>query len=126
MAALLSHAGPRPSTGVRPLSRTSDQAVARDPATGCRRRQVFGQPGQPVDIQRLELPAGGRAEAPATASGHDRRLVWVQAGDLVVRADGERHELLAGDCLALGAPCAATFANEGLLPCTFAVVSVRA
>lgn len=137
MAALLSRDRPRPSAeaGPRPvaspegeerrLCRAGDQPVARDPRTGGRHRQVFARPDHPVELARVELPAGVREAWPPAAFAHARRVVWVQAGDLVVVADGQRCELAPGDCLALGPPSAVTFANEGVLPCTFAVVSAR-
>lgn len=127
MAALLIRAGPRPSAEALALRlcRAGDQPVARDPKTGWRRRQVFARPGHPVELAQVELPAGGREAWPPSAVTGARRVVWVQAGDLVVVAGGERCRLIAGDCLALDSPSTVTFANEGLLPCTFAVVAAR-
>ena len=108
MAALLSRDRPWPSAEVGPrpvassededrrICRAGDQPVARDPKTGGRRRQVFARPDHPVELARVELPAGVREAWPSAAFAHARRVVWVQAGDLVVVADGQRRELTPG------------------------------
>jgi transcriptional regulator with XRE-family HTH domain len=107
------------------LSRVADQPVWRDPETGYRRRQVFSRPDHPVEIARIELPAGQSVAFPASSYAHIRQAVWVLAGHLVVVDGGERHVLGVGDCLGFGPPSDATLANEGAADCAYLVVLAR-
>jgi transcriptional regulator with XRE-family HTH domain len=107
------------------LSRAADQPVWRDPGTGYRRRQVFGRPDHPLEIARIELPAGRKVAFPASSYAHIRQAVWVLAGQLVVVDGGERHVLEVGDCLGFGPPADATFANESAAPCVYLVALAR-
>jgi transcriptional regulator with XRE-family HTH domain len=109
----------------RRLSRAAEQPVWRDPATGYRRRQVFSRPDHPLEIVRVELPAGQRVVLPASSYAHIRQAVWVETGDLVILEGGDRHRLSAGDCLGFGPPSEVTFANETAAPCTYVVVLAR-
>jgi transcriptional regulator with XRE-family HTH domain len=107
------------------LSRAAEQPVWRDPATGYLRKQVFCRPDHPLEITRVELPAGQRVTLPASSYAHIRQAVWVQAGTLVIVEGGERRELRPGDCLGFGAPCEVTFANETAARCAYVVVLAR-
>lgn len=113
------------------LSREADQPVWRDPETGYRRQQVFNRPDHPVEVVRIDLPAGQRVAFPASSYTHIRQLVWVRAGTLTVLEGGERHErqerheLQAGDCLGFGPPCDVTLANETAEPCSYVVILAR-
>jgi transcriptional regulator with XRE-family HTH domain len=107
------------------LSRAEEQIVWRDPETGYVRRQVFARPDHPLEIARIELPAGQRVMLPASSYAHIRQAVWVQAGELVVVEGGERHVLGAGDCLGFGPPSDVTFANESDRACAYLVVLAR-
>ena len=111
--------------GAQPLlSRAADQPVWRDPA-GYSRRQVFGRPDHPVEVIQVEMPAGKSVVLPASSYARIRQAVWVQAGELVITEDGERHVLASGDCLGFGAPADTTFANETKTPCSYLVVLAR-
>ncbi len=66
------------------LVRSSEQPVWRDPETGYLRKQVFSRPDHPVEIVRVELPAGQQVTLPASSYAHIRQLVWVQKGSLVI------------------------------------------
>src|ERR1700759_1163019 len=107
------------------LVRAEEQAVWRDPETGCLRKQVFSRPDHPVEIVRVELPAGQRVTLPASSYAHIRQLVWVQSGNLVITEGGERHELASGDCLGFGSPADTTFANETNAACVYVVALAR-
>jgi transcriptional regulator with XRE-family HTH domain len=112
--------------GERPrLSRDADQPVWRDPATGYLRKQVFVRSDHPLEIIRVELPAGQRVILPASSYARIRQLIWVQSGDLVIVENGERHALGSGDCLGFGPPSEVTIANETAAPCTYLVVLAR-
>jgi hypothetical protein len=107
------------------LTRASEQPVWRDPETGYLRKQVFGRPDHPVELIRVELPAGQRVVLPVSSYAHIRQVVWVQTGSLVLVEGGVRHELGPGDCLGFGPPSEVTFANETTAPCVYVVALAR-
>ena len=107
------------------LIRAAGQPVWRDPESGYLRKQIFGRPDHPLEIIRVELPAGQRVELPASSYAHIRQAVWVQTGSLVIIEAGERHVLATGDCLGFGPPAEVTFANETPAPCSYVVVLAR-
>jgi transcriptional regulator with XRE-family HTH domain len=107
------------------LSRAGEQPVWRDPATGYVRKQMFCRPDHPLEITRVELPAGQRIAFPASSYAHIRQAVWVQKGELVILEGDGRHVLSAGDCLGFGPPSEVTLANETATPCTYLVVLAR-
>jgi transcriptional regulator with XRE-family HTH domain len=107
------------------LSRAGDQPIWRDPETGYLRKQVFSRPDHPLEIIRVELPAGKRVVLPASSYARIRQAVWVQGGSLVISEAGVRHELASGDCLGFGPPSEVTFANETSTSCAYVVVLAR-
>lgn len=107
------------------LVRSVEQPVWRDPETGYLRKQVFSRPDHPVEIIRVELPAGQQVTLPASSYAHIRQIVWVQKGSLVISEAGERQMLGAGDCLGFGSPADTTFANETTSPCVYVVALAR-
>jgi transcriptional regulator with XRE-family HTH domain len=107
------------------LSRAGDQPVWRDPATGYVRQQVFNQADHPVEIVRVEMPAGQRVTLPASSYARIRQAVLVVDGALVIEEGGDTHELTVGDCLGFGPPSEVTFANTTPGPCTYLVVLAR-
>jgi transcriptional regulator with XRE-family HTH domain len=107
------------------LVRAADQPVWRDPATGYRRRQVFGRPDHPVEIVEVEMPPGEHVVLPASSYAHIRQAIWVERGELVIIEAGERHLLASGDCLGFGPPSEVTLANETALPAIYLVVLAR-
>jgi transcriptional regulator with XRE-family HTH domain len=115
----------RAEDGGERLVRAADQAVWRDPATGYLRRQIFERSDHPVELVRVELPAGARVGFPAASYRRIRQVVWVMEGALVVEEAGARRELAAGDCLAFGAPADSAFVNPGERPCVYLVALAR-
>ncbi len=107
------------------VSRHADQPLWRDPATGYLRKQVFSRPDHPLEVVEVVLPPEQRVVFPASSYARIRQIVWVQAGDLVVLEGGERHDLAAGDCLALGPPSEVTLANEAAAACRYLVILTR-
>lgn len=107
------------------LSHAADQPVWRDPATGYVRTQIFGRPDHPLELVRVELPAGQRVTMPASSYARIRQAVWVLSGELAISEGGERHPLGPGDCLGFGPPSEVTFANESARPCTYLVALSR-
>jgi transcriptional regulator with XRE-family HTH domain len=107
------------------LARASEQPVWRDAETGYVRKQVFSRPDHPIEIVRVELPAGQSVTLPASSYAHIRQVVWVQKGSLVITEAGEPFTLGAGDCLGFGSPSEVTFANETTAPCIYVVALAR-
>lgn len=104
------------------LLRYADQPVWVDPQSGYVRRHVSPRSDLPVDLVRVELPAGAVIPMPAASYVFIRQLIWVFHGTLVFHEGHTRHELAAGDCLALGPPMDCEFRNEGDKPCAYAVI----
>jgi transcriptional regulator with XRE-family HTH domain len=86
-----------------PVARREDQPRWEDPASGYIRRNV-SPPGvpQPMQIVEVNFPAGARV-AFETGARHTRvyQQIWVLEGAMNVTIGKERHELRAGDCLAM-------------------------
>ncbi len=115
----------RAEGGADRLSRAADQPLWRDPASGYLRRQVFERADHPVELVRVELPAGAHVGFPAASYRRIRQLVWVLEGELTVEEAGVRSRLAAGDCLAFGPPADAAFINETGRTCCYLVVVAR-
>jgi transcriptional regulator with XRE-family HTH domain len=107
------------------LVRAADQALWQDPASGYLRRQVFERSDHPVELVRVELPAGARVGMPAASYSRIRQVVWVLEGELVIEEAGTRRELKAGDCLGFGMPADTTFINESPRACAYLVIVAR-
>jgi len=107
------------------LMRAADQSLWRDPASGYLRRQIFERADHPLELVRVELPAGARVGMPASSYARIRQAVWVLEGSLVIEEADARHELAAGDCLGFGPPADTTIANESDAVCMYLVVVTR-
>lgn len=115
----------RAESGQGRLSRAADQPVWRDPATGYVRRQVFSRADHPVEVVRVDMPAGQRVTLPASSYARIRQAVLVVEGALSIAEGGETHQLAAGDCLGFGAPSDVTFSTAPGLQATYLVVLAR-
>jgi transcriptional regulator with XRE-family HTH domain len=107
------------------LVRAADQPLWRDPASGYVRRQIFERMDHPIELVRVEMPAGARVGLPASSYTRIRQVVWVLDGSLVIEEASVRHELAAGDCLGFGPPADTTIANESSATCTYLVAVAR-
>jgi transcriptional regulator with XRE-family HTH domain len=107
------------------LVRAEDQPTWQDPASGYVRRQIFERPDHPLEVVRVELPAGARVGMPASSYTRIRQVVWVTDGALVIHEGEARYELAAGDCLGFGPPSDTMFANESPTTSTYVVVVTR-
>jgi transcriptional regulator with XRE-family HTH domain len=106
--------------------RVADQPVWRDPSSGYVRRQIFERPDHPLELVRVDLPAGARVGLPAASYARIRQVVWVLEGALVIEEGEVRHELAHGDCLGFGPPADTTFCNETTRTCAYLVAVARA
>jgi transcriptional regulator with XRE-family HTH domain len=107
------------------LLRAAEQPQWRDPTTGYLRRQVSPTSDLPLELVRVELPAGASVSFPASAYAFLRQLIWVIQGRLTFTEGPVVHEMNAGDCLALGPPSDCTFRNRGRAACVYLVALVR-
>lgn len=107
------------------LMRAAEQPQWRDPDTGYRRTQVFMRPDHPLEVVRVELPAGQRVTLPASSYARIRQVVLVQSGELVILEGSQRQTLRPGDSLGFGPPAETTFCNEGTEACTYLVMLAR-
>jgi transcriptional regulator with XRE-family HTH domain len=112
-----------PASGL--LSRLAAQPEWQDPATGYVRRRVSPATDLPVELIRVELPAGAAVSFPASSYTFLRHLVWVLKGRLSFIEGKVIHELEPGDCLQLGPPMDCTYKARGREPCTYLVVVIR-
>lgn len=112
------------SSGER-LSRLDTQASWTDPQSGYVRRAVSPRTGGPLELVRVELPAGARVSYPASAYAFLYHQILVLTGTLRFQEGTDAHVLRAGDCLELGAPAGCTYANTGPGKCGYLVAVVR-
>jgi len=103
----------------------ADQPVWRDPGTGYVRRQVFARGAFPLEIVRVEFPAGAEMSYPAASYAFIRQVIWVQEGALVIHEGVQETRLDAGDSYAFGEPAASRIANPTTEPCVYVVAVTR-
>jgi transcriptional regulator with XRE-family HTH domain len=117
---------PESTSPTDPVARRIAQAVWRDPQSGYRRRNV-SPPAWPSPIQIVEVqfPAGARVAyetGPRDTRVHQQ--IWVLEGRIEVTVGRDRHDLSAGDCLALVLDQPLGYFNPGDKPARYAVVLV--
>ena len=79
----------------------------------------------PVELIRVELPAGAVVTFPASSYTFIRQMMWILKGRLAFTEGETVHEMNAGDCLLLGPPAECTFTTRGREPCVYLVVVIR-
>lgn len=107
------------------LARAKQQPLWQDPKTGYLRRTLSPATGGPLELVRIELPAGASVAYPAAAFAFLRQQIWVMAGTLAFTEGTIEHRLEAGDCLELGPPMDCMFHNPDAAPCIYLVALVR-
>ena len=107
------------------LLRAGEQPLWRDPATGYVRRHLSPASDLPLDLIRVELPAGASVSYPAASYAFIRQLVWVLEGRLEFTEGDIVHALGPGDCLELGPPADCAFRAPGPEPCAYLVAVLR-
>ncbi|RWC31398.1 MAG: XRE family transcriptional regulator [Mesorhizobium sp.] len=95
------------------LLRESDQPLWRDPATGYVRRHLSPVSDMPLELIRVQLPAGAKVSFPAASYAFIRQQIWLMSGRLEFTEGDIVHSLEPGDCLALGAPSDCSFHAPG-------------
>ncbi len=107
------------------LVRAAEQPQWQDPASGYLRRQVSPQSDLPLELIRVELPAGASVTFPAASYTFIRQLMWILEGRLTFIEGETVHDMEPGDCLLLGPPAECTFKTRGREACTYLVVVMR-
>lgn len=113
-------------TAPDPVSRHADQAEWRDPGSGYLRRNV--SPGgfpSPIQIVEVTFPPGARVAyetGPRASITHQQ--IWVLQGRIEVTLGDKRHDLHAGDCLAMILDTPIAYHNPTTKPARYCVVVV--
>jgi transcriptional regulator with XRE-family HTH domain len=104
---------PAPGRAPSPLARRSEQTVWRDPESRYERRQLSPQGwGGGLNLAEILLPAKARVTFEnGHAAGKLRQQVWLLAGTLELTANGTKHVLHEGDCLAMDLEAPTVFYN---------------
>ena len=103
----------------------ADQPRWRDPASGYVRRQIYARGDFPLELVRVDLPAGAVVSFPAVSYAPIRQVVWLLEGELAIEEGGQRTELQAGDSYAFGEPADSSFINPTERPCAYVVAVSR-
>lgn len=113
-----------PESARTPLSRRSEQATWRDPASGYLRRAISpAGTGSPVDIVEVEFPPGAIVSFDNRHVAAFDQHVWLLDGVLDLQVGDDAHRLESGDCLAMrfsGQPI--VFRNPTDRPVRYAVI----
>ena len=79
----------------------------------------------PLELIRVELPAGARVSFPASSYAYFRQQIWLIDGRLDFTEGDLVHVMQPGDCLALGSPADCTFHAPGPGPAVYLVALMR-
>lgn len=109
------------------LIRAADQPKWVDPETGYIRTQILSRSDNdiPLDITKVELPAGQSVAYSAASFTHQCQIIWVLEGELAFTEGNVEHQLATGDLLQLGKPQSRTFKNQSPNTCSYIVTGVR-
>ncbi|MCO6187414.1 helix-turn-helix domain-containing protein [Rhizobium sp. L1K21] len=109
---------------VTPLRRRGEQGAWRDPQTGYLRRSVSPNGfNTGVDIIEVELPGKARVSYDPLPTIHNQsQYVWLFEGALEMDANGQTHQMAAGDCLFMTLNQRHVFHNPADHPCRYAVI----
>ena len=107
------------------LVRAEAQPEWRDPETGYVRRHVSPASDSPLELIRVEMPAGQSVRFPAASYTFIRQMVWLIDGRLDFSEGPVVHDMRPGDCLELGPPSDCTFHAPGPGPAVYLVAVMR-
>lgn len=117
-----------PQATSTPVARHADQPTWQDPHSGYVRRNVSpAGAGSPIQIVEVDFPPRARvAYETGTREPRIHQQVWVLQGAITVTVGDDRHDLRAGDCLALVLDRPVAYHNPTRKPARYAVVIVTA
>jgi transcriptional regulator with XRE-family HTH domain len=107
------------------LLRNDEQPRWTDPATGYVRRHLSPPTDMPMELIRVELPAGATVQLPAAAYAFIRQQIWLIEGRLDFSEGDVVHAMGPGDCLSLGPPADCVFHAPGPQPAVYLVALVK-
>lgn len=107
------------------LLRQNDQPLWTDPETGYVRRHLSPASDMPLELIRVELPAGATVRFPAASYAFIRQQIWLIEGRLDFTEGSIVHAMHAGDCLSLGPPSDCVFHAPGPKPAVYLVALMR-
>lgn len=107
------------------LARAREQPVWTDPETGYVRRHLSPPTDMPLELVKVELPAGAKVGFPAASYAFIRQQIWLIEGRLDFTEGEVVHAMEAGDCLALGLPSDCIFHAPGPANAVYLVGLVR-
>jgi transcriptional regulator with XRE-family HTH domain len=107
------------------LLREEDQPRWTDPETGYVRRHISPASDMPLELIRVELPAGATVRFPAASYAFIRQQIWLIEGLLDFTEGVVVHEMHPGDCLSLGPPSDCVFHAPGPGAAVYLVALIR-
>ena len=115
----------RAENGGGGLARAAEQPEWRDPETGYVRRHLSPASDMPMELIKVELPAGASVSFAASSYAFIRQQIWLIAGRLDFTEGGQLHAMMPGDCLALGSPADCKFHAPGPQPAVYLVALIK-
>lgn len=107
------------------LLKEKDQPRWVDPETGYVRQHLSPASDMPMELIKVELPAGATVRFPAAAYAFIRQQIWLIEGRLDFTEGSIVHSMEPGDCLSLGPPSDCVFHAPGPRPAVYLVALVR-
>lgn len=113
-----------PAAAANPVSRRADQVEWRDPASGYLRRNVSPAGfASAIQVVEVTFPPGQRvAYESGVRDAITHQQIWVLQGRIEVQLGEGRHDLRAGDCLAMVLDKPITYFNPTSKPARYAVI----
>ena len=105
-----------------PMSRTGEQAVWTDPASGYVRRNLSSAVPSPIQLVEVSFPAGQRVTYETGARETElHQQVWIIEGTMEMTVGDTVWRLETGDCLSMRVDVPITFRNPTTKPARYLV-----
>jgi len=105
-----------------PMSRTGEQAVWTDPASGYVRRNLSSAAPSPIQLVEVSFPAGQRVTYETGARETEvHQQVWIIEGTMEMTVGDTVWRLETGDCLSMRLDVPITFRNPTTKPARYLV-----
>lgn len=97
-----------------PVSRTAEQRVWKDPASGYVRRHLSGAMRSPIQLVEIRFPTGQTvAFDTSNRDAEIHQQIWMIAGVMQITVGDETWRLDTGDCLSMQLNRPTVFSNPG-------------
>jgi transcriptional regulator with XRE-family HTH domain len=111
-----------PATEPSPISRSSEQPIWTDPASGYIRRHLSPTAPSAIQLVEVEFPSGQRVTYDAGARDREiHQQIWMLEGAMEITVDQTLWRLGPGDCLAMQLDSPTAFRNPGRKPARYLV-----